>query len=146
MISGVLMAALGLITILAARGIAGIAADNLHPRTMPLALGWTVLLCGIALSLNALSFRGPDLPLEWPGRYGAFQVLATLGSVAAYVLLIDPLGLPLATFVFVSFLIRFIGKYRVVRSVAIGAAAATATFIIFIRLLELPISTGVLGW
>jgi hypothetical protein len=144
--SGILMAGLGLITVLTARGIAGIAVDNLHPRTVPVALGWIVLSCGAALSLNALSVRGAEIPLDWPERAGALRIFATLGSLTAYVLLIDQLGLPLATFLFVSFLIWFIGKYPVVRSIAIGAAAAAATFIIFVRLLELPVPPGVLGW
>jgi putative tricarboxylic transport membrane protein len=144
--SGILMAGLGLITVLAARRIDGIPLENLHPRTMPLALGWIVLACGVALSVNALSFRGANLPLEWPERPGAVRVLATLASLAAYLLLIGPLGLSLPTFFFVSFLVWFIGKYSVVRSVAIGAASATATFIIFVRLLELPVPPGLLGW
>src|SRR5262245_12319424 len=112
--SGILMAGLGLMTVLAARKIAGSAGDHLHPRTVPLALGWIVLSCGIALSFNALTFRGADLRLQWPGRTGALRVLATLASLAAYLLMIGPLGLLLATFVFVSFLIWFIGKYPVV--------------------------------
>jgi putative tricarboxylic transport membrane protein len=144
--SGILMAGLGLITVLAARRIAGIAWENLHPRTVPLVLGWTVLSCGAALSINALSFRGADFPLEWPERSGALRVLTTLASLVVYLLLIGPLGLSLATFFFVSFLVWFIGTYSVVRSVVIGAASATTTFIIFVRLLELPIPPGWLGW
>jgi putative tricarboxylic transport membrane protein len=144
--SGLVIAGLGLITVLAAGRISGLAMDNLHPRTVPMALGWIVLSCGAALSVNALSFRGVDLPVEWPERSGALRILATLASLTAFLLLIGPLGLPLATLLFVSFLVRFIGKYSVVRSVLIGAASATATFIIFVRLLELPIPPGWLGW
>src|SRR5262245_56880639 len=130
--SGIVMAGLGLVTVLAARRIADIPADNLHPRTVPLALGWIVVACGAALSLNALSFRGADSKLEWPERAGALRVFATTVSLAAYLLLIGPLGLSLATLFFVSFLVRFIGKYSVVRSVAIGVASAAATFIVFV--------------
>lgn len=145
MVTGGVLAAVGVVAVLAALRIVGTAGERLHPRTLPYILGWTLLAGGVTLVVSAAKFRGPERVLEWPDRTGLGRVAVSLASLALYVLLLEPLGFPLATLLFVSFSIWFIGRYHPLAALGLGAASAAAVYVLFIRLLALPFPVGPLG-
>ncbi len=145
MASGSVLALLGLVVVWAALRIQGSPDVRLDPRTLPLTLGWTILAVGASLFLRAWRFEGEDPPIKWPDRAGAMRVLVSLASLIAYLALLDPLGIPLSTLLFVTFLVWYLGRYGVVFAVALGLASGATVYVVFIRLLQLTFPVGPLA-
>lgn len=143
--SGVFLSLLGLIVVLAALRISGSPDVRMQPRTLPLILGWLILAAGGILAARAWHLRGEERIIKWPDRSGTARVLVTLASLTVYLLLTDPLGLPLSTVLFVAFLVWYLGHYRMVWALAIGFACGATVYFVFIRLLELSFPAGPLG-
>ncbi len=146
MASGLFLALLGLLVVAAASRIAGSPDVRLHPQTLPRILGWTILAAGIVLGARAWGLRrGGDMAVKWPDRAGALRVLITLASLTVYLTLLDPLGMPLSTVLFVAFLMWYLGRYRMVWAAALGLASGVTVYIVFIRLLQLTFPVGPLS-
>lgn len=143
--SGAFLSLLGLVVVLAALKIAGSPDVRMQPRTLPLILGCIILVSGPILAARGWRFRGEDRGVRWPDRAGAARVLVTLASLTGYLLLMDPLGLPLSTVPFVAFLVWYLGGYRAVWAAALGLASGATVYVVFIRLLELSFPVGPLG-
>jgi putative tricarboxylic transport membrane protein len=144
-VSGIFLSILGLVVVLASLKIAASPDVRLQPRTLPLSLGVLILGAGIILAARAWRFRGEDRGVRWPDRAGTARVLVTLASLAAYLVLMGPLGLPLSTLIFVSFLTWYLGRYRLVWVLSLGLASGAVVYVVFIRLLELSFPVGPLG-
>lgn len=145
MVTGGVLVALGGVTVAAALRIVGTAGERLHPRTLPYLLGWLVVAGGVALFLSAVRSRGPGRTVEWPDREAARRLLVSFGSLALYVFLIEPAGFPLATFIFVGFLVWFIGRCHPLVALGLGVASAGTVYLLFVRLLALPFPLGPIG-
>ena len=143
--SGLFLSLLGLFVILAARRIAGSPDVRLEPRTLPMILGWTILVAGAVLAVHAWRFQWEDRPIKWPNRAGTWRVVVTLVSLAVYLFLMEPLGLPLGTALFVAFLVWYLGRYRAMWAAALGLVSGATVYYAFIRLLELSFPVGPLG-
>jgi len=143
--SGIFLSLLGLIAVLAALRIAGSPDVRMQPRTLPLILGWIILAAGGILAARAWHLREEERIIKWPDRSGTFRVLVTLASLAVYLLLMDPLGLPLSTVLFVAFLVWYLGRYRMVWAATLGLASGGTVYYVFIRLLQLSFPVGPLG-
>jgi len=100
---GCFLVLLGLATIIAATKITGGVEERLPPRTLPYVVGIIILISGGLLAIRPWRFRGEDPVIKWPGRRGTIRVLITIVSLGVYLALMDPLGLPLSTFLYVSF-------------------------------------------
>jgi len=143
--SGLFLAALGLLVIIAAMSIQAAFAERLPPRTLPVVLGCVTIVTGLLLAYRAWRFKGQDPAIDWPDKEGWKRVLVGFGSLVVYLVLIDPIGMPLATLIFTSFLIWYLDR-RVVRSVVIGVITAAIILFVFIRILELTFPVGPLHW
>ncbi|MFI7125516.1 tripartite tricarboxylate transporter TctB family protein [Nonomuraea sp. NPDC050153] len=73
---------------------------------------------------------------HWP------SVLLLIGSLAAYALLLVPVGYWQATTVFFVAVARVLGSRRLVRDVFVGLALALATYFLFDRLLGISLPPG----
>lgn len=143
--SGIFLFILGLVVVFAAMGIKGGMEERLPPRTLPFVLGWTILAAGVILTTIAWRSRRKDVFIKWPAFVGAIRVLVTLVGLMFYLVLLKPLGLPLSTFLFVSFLVWYLGRYRLVVAILIGLTSASVVYLLFIRLLELSFPMGFLA-
>jgi tripartite-type tricarboxylate transporter receptor subunit TctC len=65
--------------------------------------------------------------------------------VAAFILLVEPLGFILTTFVLLALLMKYLGA-RVTIAAAIAAVTAVATYQLFAIQLRVSLPTGLLGW
>ncbi|MBI2998694.1 MAG: tripartite tricarboxylate transporter TctB family protein [Deltaproteobacteria bacterium] len=103
---------------------------------------WTsVVLALLALVLLAQALMsGSSAAREGPGRIA--KVAALLVVLAAYTFLLDPLGYPLCTFLFVLFMLRATDPQR--WAVALGMAAITAygSYVLFAIWLNVPLPRG----
>jgi hypothetical protein len=101
--SGCFLAFLGIVVIIAATKITGGMEERLPPRTLPYIMGFTILVAGVLLAVRSWRFQGENPAIKWPDRTGMLRVLVILLSLAAYIALIEPLGMPIATVLYVSF-------------------------------------------
>ena len=94
-----------------------------QPRLFPTVIGLLLIVVGVLAAVTA--WRGPPHALaEWPTLDRAKRIAVILVSIAAYVAVIDLLGMPLATFMVVSFQVWYLGSYRWYVPIAVGVCAA----------------------
>jgi putative tricarboxylic transport membrane protein len=116
-------------------------AAQFQPRLFPSIVGWLLIGAGGGLVLAAL--RTPvHLNVEWPTRQGAIRVALMLASVAAYVLSIGLLGMPISTFLVVSFEVWYLGNYRWHIPLAAGLVSAAVLYFVFMHGLGLTFPAG----
>ncbi|MDD5169977.1 MAG: tripartite tricarboxylate transporter TctB family protein [Syntrophales bacterium] len=144
--SGCFAVLLGLVVLYAATGITGGMEERLPPRTLPNVLGIAILAAGILLVIRSWRFRGEDILIKWPDRSGAIRVIVILASLAVYIALIDYLGMPICTFLYVSFTVWYlwIGRHALVYAVITGVLSAVVVMYLFIEFLELSFPLGLL--
>ncbi|MGE5620425.1 MAG: tripartite tricarboxylate transporter TctB family protein [Sphingomonadaceae bacterium] len=140
--AGGFLTALGIVALMASFQIAGTAGERLHPRTLPIILSWMILAGGIALFVNGLRYRGEEKPIDWPSAKGRRRVLISILFIIVYMALLDPLGFPLATMMFITLLTRFLGRYRVWAAALCGLASGLVVLLLFIDLLGLSFPLG----
>jgi len=143
--AGCFLSILGLVVVFAATGIKGGMDERLPPRTLPYVLGCTMIGAGAILAFKTWRLRGKETFINWPDRAGAVRVLVTLASLAIYIALIELLGLPIDTLLFVSFLVWYLGRYRIIYSAMIGLISAAVVYFLFIFFLELSFPVGPLA-
>ena len=140
--SGCFLTFLGLVTVFAATQITGGLEERLPPRTLPYVVGVIISISGALLAIRSWRLRGEDPPIKWPDRAGTIRVMVTIVSLALYLALMDPIGLPLSTFLYVSFSVWYLGKYRIWYPLLIGFLSGAISYIVFIYLLELTFPVG----
>jgi hypothetical protein len=144
--SGCFIAFLGVVVIIAATMITGGMEERLPPRTLPYILGFTILFAGIFLAVRSWRFKGENPAIKWPDRTGMIRVVVILLSLAAYIALIEPIGMPIATVLYVSFSVWYlwIGKHPIAYAVITGLVSGAVVYYLFIRFLELSFPLGLL--
>lgn len=142
MAAGGFLTALGILTLIASFQIAGTAGERLHPRTLPVILGWMILAGGIALFVNGWRYRGEEKPIDWPSDTGGRRVWISILCIVIYMALLAPLGFPLATMVFITLLTWYLGRYRLWAAALCGLASAMVVLFLFIDFLGLSFPLG----
>ncbi|MEW6334467.1 MAG: tripartite tricarboxylate transporter TctB family protein [Thermodesulfobacteriota bacterium] len=145
MASGVFLALLGVVVVLAAFQIKGAPDVRMQPRTLPLILGFIVGVAGAALALRAWLYRGPARVVPWPDRVGTLRVGVTLAALVVFLFLVEPLGMPLGSGLLVGFLVWYLGGHRPIYAGLLGLATGGVIYAVFIRLLNLSFPIGPLG-
>jgi hypothetical protein len=144
LVSGGALTLLGFVVLAAASQITGGMEDRLPPRTIPYVVGAAVLLGGLALMWEAWRYRGPAMPVSWPGWSGMLRNIVTMVALFAYVGLLEWLGTLLATTLFISGLIWYLRRSGPLSAFGIGLASGLTLHYLFIRYLELSLPLGVL--
>lgn len=139
---GCFLALLGLFILYAASNIRIGVERALSPRFFPSVLGFVIFACGAGLALKSWRFRGEDLRIQWPDRLGFLIVLGCLGMLAAYIVLMKPLGLPLSTFLYVTASIWFLKPQKWGTAILAGLALGVISYVVFIHLLQLSFPVG----
>ena len=141
---GCFLALLGLFILYASTMIRVGVERALSPRTIPSVLGFLIFSCGIGLAVKSWRFRGEDPKINWPDREGIRIILVNLISLAFYIVLMNPLGLPLSTFLYVTFSTWYLKRSKWVSAIVIGLIFGTISYYVFIRLLKLSFPEGFL--
>lgn len=114
------------------------------PGFLPWWAGLTLGLLALVLLGQALTRRpGPGRTEERVGVLKAWGLLAILG---AYVLLLEPLGYPLCTFLLVLFMLRVVDLHRWAMALGMAAIAAIGSYVVFAIWLKVPLPPGPLAW
>lgn len=140
--TGLLLAMLGLLALWASSSIVTTMEHRLSPRTLPYAVGLLVLFCGLGIAIKAWRFRGPDPEIKWPDRVGIRTIIVSLVSVGFYNALMDLLGLPLATFLYITFSIWYLNRAKWLTALLTGLVCGIGSYYLFIRLLGLSFPEG----
>jgi hypothetical protein len=140
--TGLLLAMLGLLALWASSTIVTTMEHRLSPRTLPYAVGLLVLFCGLGIALKAWRFRGPDPEINWPDKVGIRTIIVSIVSVGFYNALMDLLGLPLATFLYITFSIWYLNRAKWLTALLTGLVCGIGSYYLFIRLLGLSFPEG----
>lgn len=138
------VALFGVFIIYASLSITGGAAHRLPPRTFPMVVGILLLLCGTGLALKSWTIREADLAIKWPDGEGVRTILVTLLSLGCYIAVLNTLGLPLASFLYIAFSIWYLKRSKWLLALVISLITAVISYYLFIRLLGLSFPTGFL--
>jgi putative tricarboxylic transport membrane protein len=140
-ISGIFLALVGALVMVAALDIQTTFGERLPPRTLPLTLGLITLFTGALLSIR--SYRHPEITLtvDWPDKEGWIRLIVTFASLAVYLVLMEFLGVPIATLVFSTFLIWYLDR-KFLRSLVVGVITAVVIEVVFVRILQLSFPAG----
>ncbi len=141
---GCFLALLGLFIMYASSMIRVGVERQLSPRTIPSALGFLILCCGIGLAVKSWRFRGEDPKISWPDRTGLRIILVNLVILAFYIAMMNPLGLPLSTFLYVTLSIMYLKPSKWITAIVIGLIFGIVSYYVFIRLLGLSFPEGFL--
>ena len=141
---GCFLALLGLFILYASTMIRIGVERQLSPRTIPSAIGFLILFCGIGLTVKSWRFRGEDPRINWPDRMGVRIILVNLILLAFYTALMNPLGLPLSTFLYVTLSTWYLNRSKWVTAIVIGLVFGIVSYYVFIRLLGLTLPEGFL--
>ena len=142
LICGIFLILLGLVVFYASSRITGGLEERLPPRTLPYLIATLILITGALLAVRSWRFRGTDFPIDWPDRRGTRRILVCLAALVIYIGLMEPLGLPLSTFLYISFSVWYIGRQRIPYALLVGFLSAGASYLIFIYLLGLNFPVG----
>ncbi|MFF2851833.1 tripartite tricarboxylate transporter TctB family protein [Streptomyces sp. NPDC058001] len=116
------------------------------PRTVPLFVGGALLVVAVLLAVDVLrgghgeAEGGEDIDLAEPADWRT--VLLLTGVFLATAVLIDPLGFPIAGALLFWGAAFALGSRRLDRDPLIAAVLALVTFVVFDRLLGVPLPGG----
>jgi putative tricarboxylic transport membrane protein len=138
-ILGAALAALGAGAIWAAQSLEVLfLGDPVGPKPFPTAAGVVLLFCGCLVA-----FR-PGAPVSWPAPARLGAIAAAAAALALYALLMRPLGFVLATALAVSVSSAVFGA-RFWAAALLGLGVGTTLFLLFDRVLEIPLPLGLLA-
>jgi len=142
--AGCFIAFLGVVVLFAATKITGGLEERLPPRTLPYVLGFTILIAGIMLAVKSWRFQGENPAIKWPDKSGMARVIVVVVSLGTYIALIEPLGMPIATAIYVAFGVWYlwIGRHAILYAILTGLLSGATVFYLFIRFLELSFPVG----
>ncbi len=117
------------------------------PGFLPFWAGLTLLVMSIVLFLKNFSRKDEGVRLPFfPQSDSWKRVSAVFLSLIAYNLLLTRLGFTLTTFLFLTFLVRFIFPQTWKRSLTVGVLGSVFARLLFINFLETQLPKGFLGF
>lgn len=141
---GCLVGLLGIFVLLASTWISVAGVHRLSPRTFPYTVGVLLLACGVALALKAWTLREEGPAIAWPDGEGVRTIAVTLAILAGYLALMNLLGLPLATFLYLTLAIWYLNRSKWLTAVVTGLITGGVSYYLFIRVLGLSFPAGFL--
>lgn len=108
-------------------------------RLMPAVVGVVLLVLGAA------HLRMPGSAAAWPDRAGWRRVIFALALLVVYVAVLPWLGFLVATALLVLVMLRGLGDFSWPATVALTAAIAAGSHVVFVRWLGMPLPPGPLG-
>lgn len=146
LVTGALTIGVGLVTLAASRSIKAMAGESLDPRTLPMMVGWAMILTGAGIVYSGWRYRGAPVTVHWPDHVGLRRLAVTAVLLLLYVALIEPIGFPVVTAAFVAAHSWYLGRYRPWATLLGGLATGIVVYYVFMQLLELTLPLGVIEY
>jgi putative tricarboxylic transport membrane protein len=140
LVLGILVAGLGLFFLLGARSIAGEAATSgVGPRAFPTLIGGGLVVLGLSFVIAVR--RGMTFPaVAEPARRGVLPWI--LAGIVGGILIVEPLGFPLAAAWFFVLGTRGFGSRRWARNALLGVVLGVLVYLVFARALGVTLPGG----
>lgn len=139
--AGLFLAGLRVVVLTAALQIKTAVGERLPPATLPLALGAFLVLGGLLLSLRSWRSRQEGAAVDWPRGGDAWRLAASFLGLTAYLAMIEPLGMAVASGVFTWGLVWYLDR-RWLRALMIAAVTGLVTHYVFVAVLGLTLPQG----
>jgi len=112
-----------------------------QPGYFPFYIGLFICIASVVNLLRALLLRPQqNKPFVWTGQLKL--VLAVLVPSALYVIAVTWIGIYVASFLFIGFFMRWLGKYPWWKVAAVSAGAVAVFFLIFEKWFLVPLPKG----
>jgi putative tricarboxylic transport membrane protein len=117
------------------------------PGFLPLWGGLVLGAMSVALLLKTMSRKGLKKVYSFfPEKESWKRVLLTFSALAAYNLLLSPLGFGLTTFLFIFFLVKVIFPQTWRRTLMVAILGAVVSHLLFVEFLETQLPRGIFGF
>jgi putative tricarboxylic transport membrane protein len=143
LISGALLAALGVYIFLQARAWDYYTADGPGPGFFPSWYGVAMVVLSLALIVGRLRSASAGSSIDWPSARRAFS---TWAAFAIAVALMGPLGFLISFALLTFFMVVVIFKRPLVTAGVTAVLTALGFYLIFPLALSIELPTGVLGF
>jgi putative tricarboxylic transport membrane protein len=144
-VSGALLAALGIYIILQSRQWEYLGPDGPGPGFFPMWYG--IALVALSLVLIGMHLpRAPRAPAAPVERSETGRALAAWVGLVVCVGLLKPLGFLIAFALFTLFLVRFLYGQTLGKALAVAVGGAAGFYLVFDVALNVSLPTGVLGF
>lgn len=144
-VSGFVIAGIGLAFLVSSLSITDLLGERLPPWLLPMSLSAITVVAGLALSLKSWrSTPAVDIEVEWPDRSSFLFLLIFVGVTAAYLVLINVIGMPLATACYVTATVWQLNK-RIVQALIVAVITAVIVHYVFSIGLEMNFPSGMFG-
>jgi nitrogen fixation/metabolism regulation signal transduction histidine kinase len=144
-VSGFVIAGIGLAFLLSSLSITDLLGERLPPWLLPMALSGITVVAGLLLSLKSWrSTPAVDIKVEWPDRSSFLFLLVFVAVTVLYLMLIGVIGMPLATGCYVTATVWQLNK-RIVQALIVAAITAIIVHYVFSIGLEMNFPSGVFG-
>jgi hypothetical protein len=139
----VCLAALGGVVVYEAQRLgAGWTSDGPGAGYFPFYIGLILVICGVGVLLQSLRARGGSDDEVFVDSVQLKRVLSVLLPSAVYVGVIMLLGIYVASAIFIALFMIILGKYPVVRSIAVGLGVNALFFVMFEVWFKVPLFKG----
>ncbi len=135
---------MGVVIVIAAQRIPITAVERMDPHLLPNIVGGMLVVGGLGIAFNAWRYQGEPKMLRWPNREGQKRLLITTLALVVYLAAAEPLGFALSTLVYTTFLVWYLGRYKIWFVLLTGVATGAIVQFVFIDLLGLSFPLGVL--
>jgi len=115
------------------------------PGFLPFWAGALLALLSLISLIQTMAEKPDEEPSVWAGVNIAKLGLVML-ALLLYVVLLDTLGFLVCTFLLLLFLFRVVEPYRWYIVLLASALSLASVYILFVRLLEVRLPSGVLGF
>lgn len=117
------------------------------PALLPRLLAFLFVAFGIPLLIQGIKARGPRLSTQRfsPGRRLVFNAICVVASVVFYIFFVEKLGYILTNFFLLTVLTKVLGV-RTVSSLVFSFALTMGVYILFHKILLVPLPWGLIPW
>ena len=115
------------------------------PAFLPFWLGLVMAVLAATLLVGALRSRDPG-PAWLPSGDGLRRLALVVGATAAFVALLNVVGMTIGTVLFLVVLMRFLDRQPWPLTIAVALAVAGLNYLVFARWLHVPLPAGPFGF
>ena len=112
---------------------------------LPFWLGLVMAVLAATLLVGALRSRDPG-PAWLPSGDGLRRLALVVGATAAFVALLNVVGMTIGTVLFLVVLMRFLDRQPWPLTIAVALAVAGLNYLVFTRWLHVPLPAGPFGF
>ncbi len=113
------------------------------PGFMPFFIGFIITFLSFVIFYRSLL---NDSTPFWETNVKLRKIIPVLGAMVAYGILLERIGFILITFLFITFLMKYIGSQGWIKALLGGAISSAAFYIFFVYLLKVELPRGLLGF